>query len=345
MLFRYWDTKGIDHFVPSRLEATVGKAYDWSYVYYYDPKRGVCLGGERSDEYALNYTLALLNPEVYPDSPKFTFIHHMAPHTDNPADDRTADPYYLDFVRRVVALPNTVLIVASDHGRGHQAFHSFFKLVVPKGKILSKEAHQALKSNQVRLFSFMDVHETLKHLMIGSEVLGNELKEANQIAKKALSWPRNTPNNVQSLLWPLPLRDCSALPIDRRQCLCVKFIEVPVDDERSLKTANDFVDWMNQQLIKAKHHVSAGGPCKNLSLSRIFSSQSDGSNWRLEFELNEGRGDEKASYNAAATYSTKKDQNKDIKVLSDVYVYMRESYQAFEHCRPADSDPHLCICD
>eukprot|EP01126_Amoeba_proteus_P006629 TRINITY_DN12311_c0_g4_i3.p1 TRINITY_DN12311_c0_g4~~TRINITY_DN12311_c0_g4_i3.p1 ORF type:complete len:471 (+),score=86.99 TRINITY_DN12311_c0_g4_i3:855-2267(+) len=213
-----WNKVGLDHVAPV-VESNC------NYIYKQDRSsgEGTCVLGKYVHEYYQEYVLDFM--EKYEHLPKFSFLHLSEGHVNNPWAVNILDHSTVNFVKRVVAHPNTVLVVSSDHGKGGGHQLPLVSLTFPRNyftggggsggdsgdDLLVDEDVYTLYKNQDELISWFDVYATLKNVVAFPSN-----------PKEFLTQPNKRAPRSQSLFLPInSTRTCSSIGLPVSDCLCM----------------------------------------------------------------------------------------------------------------------------
>ena len=193
------------------------------------PKR-VCFGGRVFAEYFLDYVESVfIASRASADSrPVFSYTHLNIGHEVTGRRIRQLDGYLAAFVGNMAKYNDTLTIILSDHGpkTTKYAFHSlegrkeaynpFFFMVIPEdvADVLGNERMRALRINQDRLLSTLDLHEALMSIGDASDTSQRgvfEIISANRTCDdlnltsgaicKCEGWEKRLSSTDEDLLW------------------------------------------------------------------------------------------------------------------------------------------------
>ena len=146
-----------------------------------DPFHGppaICYNGEYQHAYLLKYVKALQKTHQHRGIPYFNYIELNIGHDDLGTRIQGLDSYLADFLRVTASQPNTMTVLLADHGNSYgsfiqkseegriEMFHPSFFIMLSKETAhhFSSSQIDALRTNQDRLVSIMDVHYMLRYL-------------------------------------------------------------------------------------------------------------------------------------------------------------------------------------
>ena len=240
----------------------------------------VCFNGRHQHDYLLDSLLLYQEAAVKAGTPFFTFVETNVGHEDTGRRVQTLDRSLRRYLQRAVGQENTLTVLLSDHGNSYgpllgesmegrmELFHPLLFLLVPArlAESLGGDAMDALRQNQRRLVSHLDLHYTLRSL-----VERHPSSEAS---------PKHRAYNVsgRGLLSPVSVaRGCQHIPrVMPNLCICENF-DMPADsdDYHALfahlavgKINNEIQRQFVQQTLAAGGRPSrAFGHCQRLHLA------------------------------------------------------------------------------
>ncbi|XP_023162568.2 uncharacterized protein LOC111593782 [Drosophila hydei] len=229
-----------------------------------------CLGRRQSYRYVFDYCLQLVQRFVQ-DTPKpifGIFWSNSFSHDDfsGPASVDRDFVSYLERYKEHGLFDRAVVVLFSDHGQRQGPLmnlaSSFLEERLPMLHIYLPpwyrkqypEFAQALDVNRYRLSSTLDLHLTLKHLLVQGQA---GLKLNSSVSK------------CQSLLEPLPEnRSCEDAAIPEHWCTCDSYVQVPISN-LLLYWARTVVYRINKYL--ASHDYAA--KCAHLKLAKLLRAE------------------------------------------------------------------------
>ena len=199
----YWNST-FHHIAPAKYDIRGGFYADHDVVLDSWPARGepFCVGGQMSSDVDTGWMEGFLGS--YRARKKFMYAHFMEGH-NAPLATAQLDKNLVKLTRAAMALPNTAILVASDHG-GLPRDLPLSALFLPK-KFLADNpaAAEALRANQHQYTTHYDTRMTLQHLSRWPEPPPVE---------------RFAPAASASLLGPLGGRRDCATDIGDGHCIC-----------------------------------------------------------------------------------------------------------------------------
>ncbi|XP_014789005.2 uncharacterized protein LOC106882747 [Octopus bimaculoides] len=222
-----------------------------------------CLGSKPKHQFTLDYLKDFF--QKYANVSKFAFAFHgeLSHNDNNPIQYLDKDLLaFFQSMEKGNYLNNTLLIVMSDHGARYGSVRNtvqgkleerlpFMSFVFPKWFQLKYSYFMKnLKSNQERLVTPFDVHETMLDILDSTRMF-----EPVDYSTRGLS-----------LLQPIPLnRTCKSAGIAMHWCSCLS--RYPVDPSTQLvhSSMQKVMSYIRTLLLPVKHL------CGQLSLKKIFS--------------------------------------------------------------------------
>ncbi|XP_033127485.1 uncharacterized protein LOC117125182, partial [Anneissia japonica] len=245
-----------------------------------DPFHGppaLCYNGQYQHHYILEY---LRKRQVLLEVNRKPFFHHTllnVAHDDHGRRIQTLDEDLANYVKTISELHNTFTIILSDHGNTYgefikrseearvEMFHPVLFMVVPPGvaKTLGEKRMNALKVNQQRLVSILDIHYALRVLSEG------KVEKLDAKHKKYSIKPDGIFSEIALN------RSCSKIPrIEPNVCICQDFEVAAANDatyalmaEFALGSINNAIQ---QQFRKSNPDAMRGfGSCQRLVAHRF----------------------------------------------------------------------------
>ncbi|XP_076456688.1 uncharacterized protein LOC143290987 [Babylonia areolata] len=234
----------------------------------------VCLNGRHQHDYLLDYLWLYQQTMVKTGTPFFSFLETNVGHEDSGRRIKTFDRSLQHHLESVLKLKNTVTIIFSDHGNSYgtfieksmegrmELFHPHLFILVPDGVAgtLGPAAMEALRVNQHRLVSHLDLHYALQSLAYNHQ---------NTVSEKHFKY------NVSSrglLSIVSSSRSCGQIPrIMPNLCICQNF-DMAVDSDNyhalfaHLALAKINTEIQHQFLQSGSQHTQAFGHCRRLVL-------------------------------------------------------------------------------
>ncbi|XP_033127499.1 uncharacterized protein LOC117125187 [Anneissia japonica] len=258
-----------------RIDMTLSSCEISNYNHIYLPFFGppaVCYNGQYQHHYILDY---LSKRQKSLEANHRSFFHSTllnVAHDDHGRRIQTLDDNLAEYLTIISKLNNTLTIVLSDHGNTYgeylerseeasvEMFHPVLFMVVPHGvaKTLGEKRMNALKVNQQRLVSILDIHYALRVL---SEGKLDKLDEKHQkySIKADLIFSEIESN-----------RSCDSIPrIDPNICICEGY-EYTADNNASYAVMAEFAlgsinNEIQQQFRKSNPDAIRGfGSCQRL---------------------------------------------------------------------------------
>ena len=252
----------------------------------------VCLNGRHQHDYLLDYLWLYQETLAKDGRPFFTFMETNVGHEDTGRRIQTLDQSLSRYLQHAATLDNTLTIVMSDHGNSYgkflentmegrmELFHPHLFMLVPRRveALLGHAAMEALRTNQHRLISHLDLHYMLLSLAL-KEIKKPPIKHRYSTTSRGL------------LTVISSARTCNHIPrIMPNLCICENF-DMPVDSDayHALfahmavgKINNEIQQQYHQQVVQSGGKPRRGfGHCRQLHLSafnnvrKSFSGVSD----------------------------------------------------------------------
>ncbi|XP_011498196.1 PREDICTED: uncharacterized protein LOC105362451 [Ceratosolen solmsi marchali] len=223
--------------------------------------KSFCMGGIPRHLVMMNHIKSIFNK--YKDQPKFIFGFHGELSHDSYNDIGVADDDVLHWIKDLKEsghLNNTILILMSDHGHRFAEIRNtlqgkqeerlpFFSFTFPPWfKKNYPQAYANFLFNAQHLTTPFDIHVTLKHILNFKEPKEGDIR-----------------NRGISLFDKIPLkRTCSDAFIEPHWCVCLSWLEIPLDQEVVQKAAQYLLKFLNSY---TENHRDI---CEKLRLGQIL---------------------------------------------------------------------------
>ena len=205
---------------------------------------GHCVGGKKTFEIGLNYTMNFY--EVYRKALKFSFTSFSFLFHNEMNEVQSSDDAIFEFLhefKRKGYVAETILILFADHGLRTSNFRDsiqgkleerlpFMSITLPPSMINDHpEIYQALKHNSDVLTTHFDTHATLQHILV---------------------YPMQPHVSTgQSLFTYInqSLRTCASAGVKDHWCPCLEFSNVKVTDENVIEGVKFVLKYINDEII------------------------------------------------------------------------------------------------
>ena len=138
----------------------------------------VCYNGQHQHQYLVNYLMMYQRKMKLFKQPYLTYLMTNVGHEDTGRRVQTFDETLSKYLRFVAAEDNSITVIFSDHGNGYgqfvkksmegriETYHPFLLFIIPEkvAKVLGPKKMAALKKNEKRLITLLDLHYTLQSL-------------------------------------------------------------------------------------------------------------------------------------------------------------------------------------
>ncbi len=203
--------------------------------------------------------------DMYPNSPKFSFLFHSELSHDGFSDVQNVDDDLVDFLvdlERKGHLNNTILILMSDHGarfsnvrqtvqgKYEERMPYFGFRFPPWFHEKYSSAIRNFKINQNRLTTPFDIHETFVDMLNYTGAGKGDVKH------RGISLFKEIPKE----------RTCKDAGIDNHWCACLNWQSVDIGSSQVILAAKRLVESMNKLTSKLR------SKCSTLSVKEITSA-------------------------------------------------------------------------
>ncbi|XP_067894951.1 uncharacterized protein [Heterodontus francisci] len=312
----------------------------------------ICYNGFHQHTYLLQYIEYFISRFSFLQKPLFSFLMLDTNHEDTGFRLKQVDEDLAKHVSFLADQQNTVTFILSDHGNNYgqfvsmttesqvEVFHTTLFMIIPDtaAVLLGEEKIQSLHTNQHRLISLLDIHQTLQGL----------LPPAGTMKGKDLKYGMN----ADGLLSPVsPSRTCNSIPrIPPSFCICQDFEKPAVSDSSFALFAEFALGQMNHEILQqitAKNSHKGYTVCQRLIGIRfdnvkIHEEHKNETIVKLDLyvKASESTGHFEEKYLVVIDFRSQVDAT-----MTLVGFDRLTPYSPYEVCADGNVDLRLCICD
>ncbi|KXJ28227.1 hypothetical protein AC249_AIPGENE5929 [Exaiptasia diaphana] len=331
----YIDDYGLSHFSCEALER-------YNITNQFNQPKKICFGGKVFAEYFIDYNERVFNDSIRSKTPILAYTHLNTGHEVSGTRIKQIDKRLSDFFLNMAEKENTLTLVFSDHGpkttryafrtmSGRaEIYDSLMFAIVPEkvASILGNERTKALITNQKRLITAFDLHNTF--MSIGDSKTENSYKNEGIFTEIS------------------PNRTCGDVPIkDSAICKCDGWDEFFATNHRpfiwlaelALGTLNNRIQ---NEYITGKEGSGGFGKCQRLIGKRFekIRRRTIGNKYKVTMDLIVNPEDE--IFEVQVEYPVNPgplDNDVQVTHLSRISIYRR-----FEKCKDNNVDITHCVC-
>ncbi|XP_077983285.1 uncharacterized protein LOC144438130 [Glandiceps talaboti] len=246
-----------------------------------DPFHGpdaVCYNGQYQHEYILQYLKLYHNAMDKIKQPFFNHVILNVAHEDSGRRVQTLDKNLADYIGQLSQQQNTITIMYADHGNAYgqfieqteegriEMFNPFLFIIVPKtvAKMLGPEKMAALKHNQHRLISILDLH-----YMVKSMIPQNKNQQVDPRSKKYALHPHGLFKHIPED------RTCNSIPrLQPNLCICQGY-DSKVHNNTNNAILAEFALGQLNNAIQEQYQSSHSSKTRHGSCRRLVATRFD----------------------------------------------------------------------
>jgi hypothetical protein len=256
----------------------------------------ICYNGQHQHEYMLSYLKMFQETMLHRSKPFLSFLETNIGHIGSGKRIQYLDAALAEYLVWSSTMANTLTIVFSDHGNAYgdfvsnapdgriEVYHPVLFMLIPDKvqSFFNKHQLQALKDNQHRLISVLDLHYTIMYI---TKKLHTEFKSKMKFDNNVSDFNRQFNVSKYGLLREIsPSRTCSHIPrIMPNLCICAGYDVSSKNRAYHFIVAMYFVGMMNnkiqtQRRVSSKRKIAAiipggFGSCQRMKVKKMKNIQ------------------------------------------------------------------------
>ena len=251
----------------------------------------ICYNGQHQHEYMLSYLKMFQETLQHRSKPFLSFLETNIGHIGSGKRIQYLDTALAEYLQWSTTMTNTLTIVLSDHGNAYgdfvssapdgriEIYNPVLFMIIPDEvqSFISNQHLQALRNNQHRLISVLDLHYTIMNI---AEMLHAESKSRTKFHNTVSDFNKQFNVSKYGLLTEIsPSRTCSHLPrIMPNLCICEGYDVISKNKAYNFIVAIYFVGMINNRVQKQRQEAKMRsadkfhggfGSCQRMKVKKV----------------------------------------------------------------------------